>query len=147
MKWKLLASAAALGALTLMVSTACGDDDDSGTETKEVRVQMTDQLRFEPSEIRTKAGEPILLVIDNSKGSTLHDFTIDDMPVMDVHAGMGGAEHAMGDDEMMAAVHMAMEGGHKGDLEFTPTEPGRYEFYCTVSGHAQAGMKGTLIVE
>ncbi|HEX7083811.1 MAG TPA: plastocyanin/azurin family copper-binding protein [Gaiellaceae bacterium] len=24
--------------------------------------------------------------------------------------------------------------------------PGRYEFYCTVPGHEQAGMKGTLIV-
>lgn len=25
-------------------------------------------------------------------------------------------------------------------------KPGRYEFYCTVPGHEQAGMKGTLTV-
>ncbi|MFM7224297.1 MAG: plastocyanin/azurin family copper-binding protein [Actinomycetota bacterium] len=25
-------------------------------------------------------------------------------------------------------------------------EPGTYEFLCTISGHAQAGMKGTIVV-
>lgn len=30
---------------------------------------------------------------------------------------------------------------------FTPTQPGTYEFYCSVPGHKDAGMKGTLTVQ
>jgi uncharacterized cupredoxin-like copper-binding protein len=32
-------------------------------------------------------------------------------------------------------------------LEFASTVPGTYEFYCTVVGHKDAGMTGTLIVK
>lgn len=30
---------------------------------------------------------------------------------------------------------------------FTPTEPGRYRFYCGSPGHEAAGMVGLLVVE
>lgn len=142
MRWKLVMAAGLLGALALSVAAACGDDDSDGAG--EIRVTMSDQLRFEPDEIRVKAGEPVLLVLDNSGGSTLHDFTVDEMPVMDVDESMG-AEHEMG--ESMAALHMAMDAGDSGEMRFTPMEPGEYEFYCSVTGHAQAGMRGKLIVE
>ena len=26
-------------------------------------------------------------------------------------------------------------------------QPGEYEFYCSVTGHAEGGMKGPLVVE
>jgi plastocyanin len=31
--------------------------------------------------------------------------------------------------------------------EFTPTAAGTYEFYCSVPGHHEAGMQGTLVVQ
>jgi len=31
-------------------------------------------------------------------------------------------------------------------LAAAPAQAGRYEFYCCVPGHEQAGMKGTLVV-
>lgn len=34
-----------------------------------------------------------------------------------------------------------------GKMRFTPMEAGEYEFYCSVEGHREAGMKGKLIVE
>ena len=144
MRWKLVMAAGLLGVLALSVAAACGGDDDSDGSAQEVRLTMSDQLRFEPAEVRVKAGEPVLLALDNSKASALHDFTIDEMPVMDVDDGMG-AEHEMG--ESMAALHMAMDPGKKGEMRFTPMEPGEYEFYCSVTGHAEGGMKGKLIVE
>lgn len=143
MRWKLVMAAGLLGVLALSVA-ACGGDDDSDESAQEVRLTMSDQLRFEPAEVRVKAGEPVLLALDNSKASALHDFTIDDMPVMDVDDGKG-AEHEMG--ESMAALHMAMDPGKKSEMRFTPMEAGEYEFYCSVTGHAQGGMKGKLIVE
>jgi uncharacterized cupredoxin-like copper-binding protein len=33
------------------------------------------------------------------------------------------------------------------DALFTPTEPGRYRFYCGSPGHEAAGMEGVLVVE
>lgn len=144
MKWKLVIAAGLLGALALSVAAACGGGDDSDEGAQEVRVTMSDQLRFEPAEIRVKAGVPVVLAIDNGKSSALHDFTVDKMPVTDVDEGMG-AEHQMG--ESMAALHMAMDPGKKGEMRFMPMEAGEYEFYCSVTGHAQGGMKGKLIVE
>lgn len=38
-----------------------------------------------------------------------------------------------------------ISGGGTADLTAT-LKPGSYEFYCTVPGHEQAGMKGTLTV-
>ena len=59
-----------------------------------------------------------------SSDDLLHDFTIDDI---DVHVAADGGETA--------------EGGLRAD------EPGEYTFYCTVAGHREAGMEGTLVVE
>ena len=37
-------------------------------------------------------------------------------------------------------------GGHTASLTVTFAKPGRYPYYCAISGHADAGMKGTLTV-
>lgn len=45
-----------------------------------------------------------------------------------------------------ATVHLHTVAGEAVTAAFTPTEPGTYEFYCSVPGHREAGMVGTLIV-
>ena len=149
--WIWLAVAALL-AITL-VATACGGDDDDeasdaspSAEVQEVSVKMTADLTFEPDEIRVEANRPVRLTVDNTDAATLHDFTVMEMPVTSVHTegGSAGMEHG---DMSDAAMHMAMEGGMTGGMiEFTPTEPGEYQFECTEANHAEAGMTGTLIV-
>ena len=41
----------------------------------------------------------------------------------------------------------ALKAGKKATLTVTITKPGKYQFLCTVTGHAAAGMKGTFTVK
>lgn len=125
---------------------ACGDDDDDadGDEVNEITIVASDSLTFEPAEIRIRANEPHRLVLDNSDGTMLHDFDVMHMGVRDVH--QEGAEHG-GHGDSGSALHMAADAGHMAMVEFTPTEPGEYRFVCTVPGHEQGGMVGTITVE
>lgn len=114
---------------------------------REIHLQMTDLIRFEPAEIQVEAGKPVRLVIDNSEAASIHDFSVMEIPVMDVnHEGESDGGHMGMDSADDYDLHIALESGTDGVLEFTPTEAGRYGFLCTVTGHAQAGMTGTLIV-
>ncbi len=133
-----------------------GEGDGSPGSVREITVKMTDRVTFEPSEIKLKAGEPVRLVIDNSESSATHDFSVMVMPVAgvmvsgsDVHGtdmhGMGHESDAsMSADEM--ALHLALEAKAMGAIEFTPLESGEFGFECTVPGHSEAGMIGTIVV-
>ncbi|HZJ25802.1 MAG TPA: cupredoxin domain-containing protein [Acidimicrobiia bacterium] len=79
-------------------------------------------LWFEPSTIEIRADEPVNLALRN-RGGIFHDLTI---PAFDFVL-----EATSGD---------TVTGG------LTGAPPGEYEFYCSVPGHADGGMTGTLDV-
>lgn len=144
----------AVAAVAVLSLAACGGDDDDGTgntpasgddaDVTEVTVAASDLLAFEPATITVKAGQPVRVVLENEENTALHDFSVESMPVSDVMAG--GDEHAHGETSDFA-VHVAAEAGNNGEVMFTPEEPGEYEFFCSVPGHREAGMTGTIIVE
>lgn len=88
----------------------------------EVRVIAGD-MYFDPSEVRIHSGETVNLVLEN-QGAAFHDLTI---PALD--------------------WVLAVDGGARASGALTVSEPGVYDFLCSVPGHAQAGMTGTLTVE
>lgn len=88
---------------------------------RRVEVDAT-SFEFDPDEITVTAGEDIAIVL--TAEDVLHDLTIDEL---DAHVAADKGETA--------------EGGLRAD------EPGRYTYYCSVAGHREAGMEGTLIVE
>ncbi|HEX6331060.1 MAG TPA: multicopper oxidase domain-containing protein [Actinomycetota bacterium] len=75
---------------------------------------------FEPSEIEVAAGQ-VTLEIENLDAFD-HDFTIDEL---DVYVPFGANE----------TVEAVFEAG-----------PGTYTFYCSIPGHREAGMEGTITV-
>lgn len=85
--------------------------------------------------------------IDNAGEASAHDFTIETIEVENVSSegGTSTGGHGM-DSADEYDLHLALDAGGEGVLEFTPTETGEYEYYCTVFGHADAGMTGTLVV-
>jgi plastocyanin len=89
---------------------------------EEVRVAGF-EFGFEPRETRVRAGETVNLVFDN-RGHMFHTLTI----------GRLGFE-------------LRTNGGESIGAALRAEEPGRYDYVCTVPGHAEAGMRGVLVVD
>jgi uncharacterized cupredoxin-like copper-binding protein len=81
---------------------------------------------FEPSKIAARTGEPIEVVLVN-EGFIPHDFTLAEGVSQPITIKADGRQTARG--------------------TFTLERPGTYTFFCSVNGHAQVRMRGTLTVE
>ena len=97
-----------------------GDSSAVAEGAREVAVSAS-SFSFDPSEIEVSAGEDIAIVLTST--DILHDFTIDELD-----------------------AHVAAEAGETEAGGLRADEPGSYTYYCTVEGHREAGMDGTLVV-
>jgi uncharacterized cupredoxin-like copper-binding protein len=132
--------------LALLAVAACGGAGDSEPSVTDVSLTASD-IAYDAERLEVAAGQPVRLSLENA-GVLEHDFSIRQIPVAGVHDEEPAADdHDMSHVEEELALHVAAPAnGGSNVLEFTPTEPGEYEFYCTVSGHKEAGMVGTLVV-
>lgn len=80
-------------------------------------------LNFAPNNLRVKLGDKVRITYKNTRGT--HDLRI---------------------DEFNAKTKL-INAGQSETIEFTADKKGSFEFYCSVPGHRQGGMKGTLVVE
>lgn len=132
---------------TAALSTSCGGNEDSSDSTSAQTVQLAMQdIAYDSQALTATSGQTVRIELEN-RGALAHDFTIDRIAVDDVRmtGGMTSDEH--GHDEDGPDLHIALEGGATGNLDFKPSEAGTYEYFCTVAGHREAGMHGTLTVE
>ena len=101
---------------------------------------------YAPNVLEVEAGGVIEIAIQNSEAA-LHDFTIDKIDA-NVHisylGGTGQHEHEEAAKE--ADVHFALTEAGSGIVHLKIAEPGEYVFYCSVPGHQELGMEGTLVV-
>jgi len=110
-----------IGALTL---AGCdGSEPDAESAEGPVEVVGTDGLAFDPAELTVGSGEVTIEL--TSEPAAPHTFTIEELGDVEVVAADGG-ETATGTVEL---------------------EPGTYTYYCSIPGHREAGMEGTLTVE
>lgn len=87
----------------------------------EVTIEAT-EMAFDPASIEVAAGEPVNLVVTNV-GEAFHDLTIDELD-----------------------LRIEVDAGQTAAAGLEDLEPGEYDYYCSVPGHANAGMRGTLTV-
>lgn len=120
---------------------------------KTVVINSNDQMKFDRSEIRVKAGEKIKLTLNHTgklpKTAMGHNFVL-------LEKGVDMADFAMKamnakDNEYIPAkgviAHTKLIGGGESTtIEFTAPAKGTYEFMCSFPGH-YAMMKGKFIVE
>ncbi|MCL4804191.1 MAG: hypothetical protein KJ046_07830 [Anaerolineae bacterium] len=152
------------GLLTLAACSPGGSAGSAPPPPQEITLVATD-IAYDATRIESAVGQPIRLTLDN-QGALVHDFSIREISLtgeatatgatgemmdhdmgVDMGANMGAdMAHDMGHGDDAPAVHVAAPSGEAAGVEFTPAAPGEYEYYCTVSGHREAGMVGVLVV-
>ena len=110
--------------------------------TRTIEIDMSDAMRFTPSNIKAKQGETIRFVVKNS-GQLSHEFVLgtakdlkDHYEVMKKFPEM---EHA--DDNMLT-----VKPGQTREMVWQFTKAGTISFACLHPGHYDAGMKGSIAV-
>ena len=88
---------------------------------------------FSPDTIEVAAGQPVKLTLTNTDTITPHNFILKDETT-----GLN--------------IDTDVSAGKTTAVEFTPTTPGSYTFYCSkkllfMKSHQEKGMQGTLIVK
>lgn len=129
----------------VLVLTGCGAGGAETNAPQEVVVTTTD-LAFDSERIEVTANQPVVLTLRND-GALEHGVSIMHIPVEITDAAEEDeAGHDMSAMEEMPELHVSAMPGMSKSVTFTPTEPGEYTFFCTVTGHQDAGMTGTLVV-
>jgi Cu+-exporting ATPase len=90
---------------------------------RQVAVSARD-IRFQPADVTVEAGEVVVVSFTNDD-PIFHDWEVTGVANVDAGARPGQTQR----------------------IRFVLDEPGTYRVECTVEGHAEAGMTGTLTVE
>jgi uncharacterized cupredoxin-like copper-binding protein len=130
----------ALAAAVVLVLAACGASTSGGTDINSTStssdsgssggggstIKVTEkEFSITPSDVSAKAGD-ITFQIKNT-GAVAHDIAVD----------LNGTEKAS----------PLVQPGQTESWTVTISDPGDYQIYCSVPGHKEAGMKGTLKVQ
>lgn len=146
MKTQTLPFAAALAMVASLLAACGGGAAPAGPG--ELSLTGTDEFKFDPPTLTVPAGQTVNLTFKNA-GSVEHSFAIfaagEELDHILEEMSMMTGEDEM-HDELLFEMH-ELAGGASNTESFTaPAEAGEYVFICTVPGHAQAGMAGTLTV-
>jgi uncharacterized cupredoxin-like copper-binding protein len=105
------------------------------------------EFGFAPAQVSLSAAQPVRLIFVN-EGTVEHDITIERVStssgIVEPHSGKE-AGHKMS-PLPAGSVHASAHKGEKVSVDFTP-KAGTYEVYCSIAGHKEAGMRGTLTVQ
>ena len=138
-----MARTATLTALLATAVLALGcNDEDPGEATTALEVVGTDALTFEPDSYTVPAGEQVTLEL-TSEGAVEHDFVVEDAADRGSSDPHGQATGQIGDADLFVAH---ADPGETVTATFSVDEAGTFEVYCSVTGHREAGMVGTLTV-
>ena len=119
-----------------------GREGDPKEARRTIKVDMSDKMRFNPGELRIKAGETIRFEVRNS-GQAMHEMVLGTMQDLKEHAELMRKHPGMEHDE----PHMAhVAPGKTERMVWQFTKAGEFYYGCLVPGHFEAGMVGKVIV-
>lgn len=107
---------------------------------KKSLIIIADGFSFSPNKINMKVGQEVTLSIENTDDIE-HDLEIIGLKAENTH-GNKTHNHSQASNR----IHLHARPGEKQSVTFSPAEPGMYQFICTVPGHKESGMVGTIEV-
>jgi len=116
-------SVGAILVATMAAGTSAGGVSAEALAKLPALATLPNGFAFARTELRAKVGETVALRLSNQDTQS-HSFDIDEL-----------------------SVHTLLPAGATSLALFAPSTPGSYTFYCSIPGHREAGMVGTLIVE
>lgn len=148
-------AAASLAVVAALGVAACGGDDDEPVLAETTDMTVTDTsadttIEAPPAgEVTTDAeGNQVvdIPVVDRGLAFAVEEITVEAGTVTLRSVNPQGLPHNIAiDNPEPVEGEVVMDGGVS---EITvDLEPGTYEYYCSVPGHREGGMVGTLIVE
>lgn len=99
------------------------------------------EFTYTPSKIIVKKNEPVTIIFKN-QDQIDHDIEI---KKINIHKNTNA--HSAEHKNVQADFHLHASANSTSTQTITPMENGTYEFYCSLPGHKENGMKGTLIVK
>ena len=126
---------------------AHGDQDGHESDILDITLGVIEdgEWGFDPPLIEIPVGQRVRLTLVND-GRAEHDVEI--AALVAEHIEASGEEHEQlggGHDAEDVVATRAMPGTESSVL-FTATKAGKFEFACTIPGHKEAGMVGTIVV-
>lgn len=107
-----------------------------------IAVEMSDAMRYTPSDIEVKKGETIRFAVKNS-GQVTHEMSLGTekelLEHLEVMKKFPGMEH----DE---PGKLTLAPGKPGEIIWQFSKTGAVDFACLMPGHFEAGMKGKVKV-
>lgn len=132
------------------ILTACSATAKPSLAPRAEFILKATDIAFDSTRLEVQAGQSVKVTLHN-EGALEHDFSIMEIPYTGEVIGgdkvVAGHDEGHGHEGAESDIHVAaMPMGGRDTIEFTPSEPGEYEFVCTVAGHREAGMVGILVV-
>jgi uncharacterized cupredoxin-like copper-binding protein len=119
-----------------------GRPGDPKKVTRTIQMDMSDAMRFAPTELRIRQGETVRFVIRNS-GKVMHEMVLGTLAELKEHAELMKKHPGMEHDEPYMA-HVAS--GKTDRIVWQFTQTGEFYYGCLIPGHFEAGMVGKINV-
>ncbi|MGH2978621.1 MAG: plastocyanin/azurin family copper-binding protein [Solirubrobacterales bacterium] len=120
---------AALACLAAALLAGCGGDDSAAPAPRGPNTVVMTDYEYHPRDVRVRAGRTLTVV---NEGGIAHNLTVERGP------------NPREETDELAGTNSFL----KGDSERLRVDlaPGRYAIVCTVPGHRELGMTGSLTV-
>lgn len=120
-----------------------GKPGSSDKVSRTIDVNMTDAMRFMPSDVEVKAGETVRFNVTNS-GKIRHEMVLGTEATLDAHYQMMLSDPRMRHEEPNS---ISLTSGKTGEIVWQFDKAGRVAFACLEPGHYPAGMKGAVSIK
>lgn len=122
--------------------TAVGKPGVAAKAARTVTIEMSDAMRYTPSDIQVKQGETVRFIVKNS-GKVKHELSLGTEKELLEHLEQMKKFPDMEHDE---PSKVSLAPGKQGEIVWQFTKAGAVNFACLMPGHYEAGMKGAVKV-